>query len=90
MDFEIIRKAGLQQAEFAELAGVSRETVNTWARGKMAPHRYIKPKVATLLKLVAQAVEHEKLPLPKELPKVDRVEAVRDLIRAAVTPSTPA
>ena len=48
MDFTVVAQAGLTQKEFAEVCGVSRITANTWVRGKMNPHRYIKTKVADL------------------------------------------
>ncbi len=63
MDFSAIASAGLTQAEFAKLVGVSRVTVNTWVRGKMHPHHFISDKVDAALARLRKATRAGTLPL---------------------------
>jgi transcriptional regulator with XRE-family HTH domain len=63
MDFSVIRRSGMTQAEFAALCGVSRVTANTWVRGKMRPHRYTKAKIVLLLDHLESAIKAGDLPL---------------------------
>lgn len=65
MDFNIIKTAGLNQAQFASLVGVSRVTVNTWIRGHFAPRAAIRHRVRTVLAAIAAAVERGLLPVPR-------------------------
>lgn len=76
MDFAVIAAAGLTQAEFAEVAGVSRITVNSWVRGKMRPHRYIKLDVEALLVKIEAALHNKVLPLAANIVRDHRVAAV--------------
>lgn len=62
MDFTLISKAGLTQQEFGDLVGVSRVTTNTWVRGRMEPHRFIKAHVASVLAALKKALASHALP----------------------------
>lgn len=63
MDFEVIELAGLTQQQFADLVGVSRVTVNTWARGHYKPGSLTRKRVKTALDLLKDAVEAGRLPV---------------------------
>ena len=39
LNYDTIRAAGLTQAEFGSLVGVSRPTVSLWVNGRVAPGR---------------------------------------------------
>ena len=82
MDFTVIQRGGLTQSEFATLAGVSRVTTNMWVTGKMAPHRFIKDRVATVLEALETAIKNDKLPLPKSIPRHNRPAALAELVPA--------
>jgi transcriptional regulator with XRE-family HTH domain len=82
MDFTTISRAGLTQREFADLAGVSRVTTNMWVTGKMSPHRFIKDNVDALLKALDSALSYDQFPLPKSIPKHQRVERAREIVAA--------
>jgi DNA-binding XRE family transcriptional regulator len=85
MDFTVVAQAGLTQKEFAAVCGVSRVTANTWVRGKMNPHRYIKQKIAVVLDALHSAVAHADLPLKADVPDDQRVAEVRKAVVAART-----
>lgn len=85
MDFAIIARARLTQSEFAVLAGVSRVTVNTWVKGAMKPHRFIKARVEQLVKALTIAIDLGYFPLPPEAGKKNkRGEAITATIQAAL------
>lgn len=75
MDFTLIKKAGMTQAEFGALVPgrVGRSTVNLWVSGKMRPNRYIKADVMLVLDRIARALKEKTLPLPE----VDTDQAAR-------------
>jgi DNA-binding XRE family transcriptional regulator len=83
MDFTIITKAGLTQQEFGALVGVSRVTTNTWVRGKMEPHRFIKAQVAAVLRALQKAVKGGDLPLMNVAAK-QRAARITDALAAHV------
>lgn len=83
LDFTVIERAGLTQQEFADAAAVSRVTTNKWVMGKMAPHRYIKKRIAELLETLEEAIAEEALPLPAGMPKHQRPAAIRAVISAS-------
>lgn len=89
MDFTTISRAGLTQREFADLVGVSRVTTNMWVTGKMAPHRFIKDNVEAVLLALNTAIENDQFPLPKSVPKHQRVDTARDLLSPYI-PATAA
>lgn len=63
MDFGVIDKAGLTQAQFATLVDVSRVTVNTWVKGHYRPGNAVRGRVSRALDLLKQAVADGKLPI---------------------------
>lgn len=63
MDFGVIDKAGLTQAQFASLVGVSRVTVNTWVMGRYRPGNAVRERVIRALGLIKQAFNEGKLPI---------------------------
>lgn len=83
MDFEIIKRAGLTQKEFAQLCGVSRATVNLWVTGRFRPTRYITAKVQRVIDALATAVATEQLPLPEEVSGTARAEAIEKAMTSA-------
>lgn len=64
MDFTIIERAGITQAQFGELIGVSRITVNTWVNKKFQPRTGLRGRVATAVKALEDAVDVGLLPVP--------------------------
>lgn len=73
----VLKNADVTQAEFAELCGVRRVTVNLWCRGKMRPHRYIRSNVLSLVERVEHATSAGVLPLPRSVKRGDRLDALR-------------
>jgi transcriptional regulator with XRE-family HTH domain len=67
LDFSGITRSGFTQAEFGKLCGVHRVTVNSWVRGKMHPHPFIRTKVANVVRALNLALEAGLLP-PKSMP----------------------
>ena len=63
LNFSGIALSGLTQTEFGQLCGVSRVTVNSWVRGKMSPHRFIRTKVTTMIRALNLALDAGLLPL---------------------------
>lgn len=86
MDFSLLARADVRQHEFADLCGVTRVTVNLWVQGKMAPHRFIKDNIETVMAGLAAAVESARLPLPPSIPKHQRMQALRDAVAPAAQP----
>ena len=80
MDFSIIRRAGLTQGQFAELAGVSRITVNTWVQGKFRPRPPQRTRVIRAVQLLEAAVRKQHLPLSAD----NRHSAILDAFREAL------
>ena len=89
-DFTSISRAGLTQAEFANLAKVSRVTVNMWVRGKVAPHRYTEERVGKLIALTHLATVRTHLPVPPEIARGARLSAIKAALRATVEESRQA
>jgi transcriptional regulator with XRE-family HTH domain len=77
MDFTLLTRAGMTQREFADISGVSRATVNMWSTAKMKPHRYIEDRIASVLAAVKSAIENDALPLPRSVPKHQRLAALQ-------------
>lgn len=84
MDFTVIARAGLTQQEFAGLVGVGRVTANTWVRGKMSPHQFIRAKIAAVLTHLESAIEHKDLPLSAAVPPAGRMAGIRAAVKDAV------
>jgi hypothetical protein len=80
MDFSLIEKAELTQKEFGRLCGVSRVTANLWATKKFAPHRYIQARVKDNLTAIAAAIEAGLLPLPNNVERDSRYDALTRVI----------
>lgn len=85
LDFSIIKRAGLTQAEFAQLCEVTRTTVNLWVKGSTQPHKCVRRRVATLTAAVTRAVEATLLPLPDD--DASRVAHIRLALREAAKKS---
>jgi len=83
MDFEVVKKAGLRQTEFAKLCGVSRVTANSWLRGKMKPHRLLQLSVAKRLDLIAEALIVGDLPLAKTVSRLERERRIYTVLTNA-------
>ena len=81
MDFDMIKKAGLGQQEFADLVGVSRITVNKWVSGKNPPSRHVEQKVKQQLGLLTAATRLKYLPGDIPTMHKNNVLARRDYIR---------
>ena len=85
MDFSIIERAGITQQQFGKLVGVSRITVNTWARGKYKPRPDIRARVAKACKVLTAAVDAGHLPVIP-LAHTARVEThLADIFKQATT-----
>lgn len=86
MDFTVIERAGITQAQFGELVGVSRVTVNTWVKKKFQPRAGLRARVALAIRALNHAVRHGYLPVP-ESDHEERVKAalkkVADTVQAA-------
>ncbi len=63
MDFSVIDRSGLTQQQFADLAGVSRITVNTWVRGKFRPRGAPRERVIKIIRSLEDALELDLLPV---------------------------
>lgn len=85
IDFSILEKAGISQAEFADLCGVSRVTVNLWVKGKMQPHRYLRHTVARVTEDIQVALDAGRLPVDTPF---RRVEKRKEALSAALFPIT--
>ena len=85
LDFSGIERSGFTQAEFGKLCGVHRVTVNSWVRGHMNPHPFIRNKVANLVKALNLALDSGALPL-KSPPNTQqgRLTALGSTLRGAV------
>jgi len=80
MKFDILRKAGIRDGEFAELASVSRTTVSLWMNGHANPHRLHEKRIATLLAAVKNAVDEKDLPHKDALPRDARMRKLAALL----------
>lgn len=72
MDFDVVRRAGLSDTEFAKLCGVSRVTANNWRKKRMRPHRLLQIGIMRRLDVIAEAVVTGDLPLSKTVPRKER------------------
>lgn len=62
LDFDVIAAAGISQREFADIAGVSRVTINKYVRGVGGVGVHVEKKVQRALKIIAAATKLGKLP----------------------------
>lgn len=62
MNFAVIAEAGITQAQFGALVGVTRVTVNTWVTGKFGPRPAARDRVLKALGLIAAAIAAHTLP----------------------------
>lgn len=84
MDLGTINRAGITQREFAELAGMSRVTVNRWVMGEREPQPANRKAAEDTLSKLNDLIEDGKLPLPRKLVGVKaRATALRELIPAS-------
>lgn len=63
MKFDVLTAAGLSQAQFGDLIGVTRVTVNTWVKGHFRPRFNLTAKVDRALGLIRAAVDAGELPV---------------------------
>lgn len=63
MNFDVLTTAGLSQAQFGALVGVTRVTVNTWVKGHFKPRFDLAHNVARALDLIQSAVDAGELPV---------------------------
>lgn len=84
-DFTVVARAGLTQAEFAMIAGVSRVSANMWIRGKITPHKYSETKIESILVQLENAIKHKLLPLDRALSKAARAAYIGDAKRWHLT-----
>lgn len=82
MDFTVVARAKVTQAEFAALCGVSRVTANTWVMGA-PPNRFVTERVRKVLRTIEIACTYNMLPLPKT-PKPEREAAIGDALKGAL------
>lgn len=88
MDFGLIDKAGLTQAEFGQLCGgVSRTTVSLWKTGRFRPHRFIEDKVAGALAAISAALDRGLLPLKPFTPASKRAQLIEQALADANPPA---
>ncbi len=83
-EFVIIERAGLTQGEFAELIGVSRNTVNLWMNGPRRPHFLLRRRVDKALELLKKAVDDARLPGAMPPPRPGHTEERAQYIRSAL------
>lgn len=81
MDFSIIKRAGLSQTQFGQLAGASRVTVNTWVRGGFSPRAGNRAHVEKVIRMLEQAVEAGTLPVPAKSHRDQVDEVLQKLYR---------
>ena len=84
MNFDIVKKAGLTQTQFAGLVGVSRITVNTWLKGHFTPQVRLRARVRKALDLLSEAIETGVLPVPKDQAQKElqpRLNAIENALR---------
>lgn len=74
MDFEIVKKAGINPTEFAKIMKTSRTTVYSWYRGG-GIHAMVATRLNRVLGLIDAAVENGDLPLA-EIPREERLVAI--------------
>jgi len=86
LDFSLIKRAGVSQREFSQLAGVSRVTTNLWVAGKMKPHRLQADKIAAVMRALEAAVTHEELPLPGAIPVARRIPTIQRILQQRGAP----
>lgn len=79
LDFAPLRAARITQTEFAQILRVSRVSVSGWMRGAGGIHEMRLPRVARLLKVLAQATQDGHLPLP-EMPRAARLVAIKKVL----------
>ena len=80
MNIETLNHTGLTQSELAELFGVSRITVNSWLRGRFAPHKLHRDHIVKLAQGLEKAREAGKFPIPLSVPKAQRIVLARAAI----------
>jgi transcriptional regulator with XRE-family HTH domain len=85
MNFKIVKKAQMTQAELANLCDVSRVTANKWMTGTSGVHALLQKKVALILAAIEMAVEEKKLPVKPELDREQRVAVTRTVVARYVT-----
>lgn len=65
MDFSIIDRAGITQAQYAKLVGVSRVSVSSWTRGSR-PRDNLRSRIALSNAALERAIEAGDLPIPAD------------------------
>lgn len=78
MDFTLISRAGLTQAEFAHLCGVSRVTVSLWVNGHAVPHYLHDGHIAGALAVLQRGLADNRFPVKVPLGDAQRAAKVHD------------
>lgn len=79
LDFSILRIAKVSQGEFAQVANVSRVTVNNWVHARLGVHSARQPRIEKLLNALHKAVELKKLPL-SDVPHDRRLLSIKQVV----------
>ena len=82
----ILKKAGVNAEEFADLCGVSRSMVYKWENGG-SPHKLRRDKVEKILAALVHAVREKKLPLKSTREDKELVRQRADALKAIVISS---
>jgi len=81
IDFSVLERSKVRQAEFAELVGVSRATVNCWCNNRgMGVHHLRVQKVTKYLGAFEGALRDNDLPLKAGIHRLDRMETIRKIL----------
>lgn len=76
--FDVLPQAGVSAAEFAGIVGVTRVSVHNWIAGRKSPHKLVRARVSTALKVLQKLVDAKKLPLDRGIePEVRRLKLAR-------------
>ena len=84
MKFDILRRAGIHDGDFAEITNVSRTTVSLWVNGHAKPHRLHEKRIALVLAAVKNAVDAKELPLKEVLKRDVRVRKLGAILASHV------
>lgn len=84
MKFDILRRAGIHDGDFAAITNVSRTTVSLWVNGHANPHRLHEKRIALVLAAVKSAVESKDLPLKEALKRDVRVRKIGAILATHV------
>lgn len=81
MDLTPFTRAGLKLKEIGSIVGVSHTTAGLWMRGQRQVHYLLEDRVRPVVAAVDQAVEDGELPLSATIPRGERLEKIRDIVK---------